>query len=61
MQVKDRASTLAEAIKNEDGVTGAVNAFHKHFRPKKPENDEKKPENDVAASSWCIRGCFGHH
>ena len=33
MQVKERAEEIAKAMENEDGVTGAVRAFYKHFPP----------------------------
>ncbi|KAA8550654.1 hypothetical protein F0562_002338 [Nyssa sinensis] len=42
-KVKERAVELAEAMKNEDGVTGAVKAFFKHLPRKMPE-PEPKPE-----------------
>ncbi|KAJ9703218.1 hypothetical protein PVL29_004844 [Vitis rotundifolia] len=54
-EVKDRASKLAQAMKDEDGVTGAVNAFHKHFL-------RKKPEEVATPSGLCsIRRCFRGH
>ena len=56
MQVKNRVSALAAAMKNEDGVTGAVNAFHKHFSLKKPKDEVAAP------SGLCsLKGCFGGH
>lgn len=55
-KVKDRAVELAKAMENEDGVTGAVNAFYKHFPWHKPEQPEPgKPH----ASLFSLRSCFG--
>ena len=54
-EVKDRASKLAEAMKDEDGVTGAVNAFHKHFPREKPENEVATPSG-LCSITQCFRG-----
>ncbi|XP_059308160.1 sterol 3-beta-glucosyltransferase UGT80A2-like isoform X2 [Lycium ferocissimum] len=57
-KVKERALELAKAMENEDGVTGAVKAFYKHF-PR--ESLEPKPE--VAPRPhhfFSLRRCFGH-
>lgn len=54
-EVKDRASKLAEAMKDEDGVTGAVNAFHKHFPREKPEN-EVATRSGLCSITQCFRG-----
>ncbi|KAL6345124.1 hypothetical protein AAG906_013608 [Vitis piasezkii] len=53
-EVKDRASKLAEAMKDEDGVTGAVNAFHKHFPREKPENEVATPSG-LCSITQCFR------
>ncbi|XP_024030065.1 sterol 3-beta-glucosyltransferase UGT80A2 isoform X2 [Morus notabilis] len=54
--VKERAVEIAKAMKNEDGVTGAVKAFFKHLPPRKPE-----PEPEPVSSSFfsMISRCFG--
>ncbi|KAK7243293.1 hypothetical protein RIF29_38086 [Crotalaria pallida] len=59
-EVKKRAVELANAMKNEDGVAGAVKAFYKHF----PKNiSETKSEPVTLAHKhtklFSIRGCFG--
>ena len=56
-QVKKRAVELANAMKNEDGVTGAVKAFHRHF-PHKKSRDEIEPL-DEHSKLFSIRQCFG--
>ncbi|XP_057963419.1 sterol 3-beta-glucosyltransferase UGT80A2-like [Malania oleifera] len=56
-KVKERAVQLAKAMENEDGVTGAVKAFYKHFPGKRPESD---PDPNPSPSSSCsLRRCFG--
>ncbi|XP_058737429.1 sterol 3-beta-glucosyltransferase UGT80A2-like isoform X1 [Vicia villosa] len=58
-EVKVRAVELANSMKNEDGVVGAVNAFYKHYRPKKPDTkDESKPVASIN-KHFSIQGCFG--
>ncbi|XP_058757021.1 sterol 3-beta-glucosyltransferase-like isoform X2 [Vicia villosa] len=58
-EVKMRAVELANSMKNEDGVVGAVNAFYKHYRPKKPDTkDESKPVASIN-KHFSIQGCFG--
>jgi len=57
MQVKKRAVEVADAMKNEDGVTGAVKAFHKHFPPKLSK-EEIKPLHEHS-KVFSIRQCFG--
>lgn len=55
-QVKRRAEELARAMEHEDGVTGAVRAFYKHF-PR--ESLEAKPEKPRPSSaSFSFRRCF---
>uniref|UniRef100_A0A7N0U942 Uncharacterized protein n=2 Tax=Kalanchoe fedtschenkoi TaxID=63787 RepID=A0A7N0U942_KALFE len=57
-QVKDRAIQLAKDMENEDGVTGAVKAFLKHFPRKKQEApiDQATPE---PSSFFSFGRCFG--
>lgn len=58
VQVKERAVELAKAMENEDGVTGAVKAFYKHF-PR--ESLEPKPEVSPRPHHFfSLRRCFGH-
>lgn len=55
--MKQRAVELAKAMENEDGVAGAVDAFHRHFPRRKPEPEHlevHKPHK----SHLSIRGCF---
>ncbi|KAI4364623.1 hypothetical protein MLD38_020688 [Melastoma candidum] len=40
-EVKDRAKELAKDMENEDGVSGAVQAFYKHFTPVNSEPEHK--------------------
>ncbi|KAL4609749.1 hypothetical protein ACB092_08G003800 [Castanea dentata] len=56
-EVKKRALEVADAMKNEDGVTGAVKAFHKHF-PRKLFKEEIKPLHEHS-KVFSIRQCFG--
>lgn len=59
MQVKKQAVELANSMKNEDGVVGAVNAFYKHYPREEPDaKAESKPVTPVH-KSLSIRGCFG--
>ncbi|KAH9670929.1 sterol 3-beta-glucosyltransferase ugt80a2 [Citrus sinensis] len=57
-KVKERAVELAKAMENEDGVTGAVKAFYKHFPGKKSESEPELPHSHRGLLS--IRRCFGH-
>ncbi|KAJ8753643.1 hypothetical protein K2173_025634 [Erythroxylum novogranatense] len=57
-QVKNRAVELAKAMENEDGVTGAVNAFYKQFPETKPESGYPPLPTHHRFS---IRRCFGSH
>ncbi|XP_047967256.1 sterol 3-beta-glucosyltransferase UGT80A2-like isoform X2 [Salvia hispanica] len=55
-EVKRQAEELARAMEHEDGVTGAVQAFYKHF-PR--ESLEAKPEKPRPRSrSFPFRCCF---
>lgn len=56
MQVKERAEEIAKAMENEDGVTGAVRAFYKHFPPKKTESESEASHHRKIFS---VRQCFG--
>ncbi|OIT39796.1 PREDICTED: sterol 3-beta-glucosyltransferase UGT80A2-like [Nicotiana attenuata] len=57
-KVKERAVELAKAMENEDGVTGAVKAFYKHF-PR--ESLEPKPEVSPRPHHFfSLSRCFGH-
>lgn len=54
--VKQRAVKLAKAMENEDGVTGAVKAFYKHFARRKLKAELKEPRKSTLFS---LRHCFG--
>ncbi|CAB4270514.1 unnamed protein product [Prunus armeniaca] len=41
-KVKERAVEIAKAMDGEDGVTGAVNTFHRHFPHNKYEDNNVK-------------------
>ena len=56
LQVKERAMELAKAMESEDGVTGAVKAFFKHF-PKKTSNEEEPQSPPKFLGS--VRKCLG--
>lgn len=60
--MKNRAKELAEAMKTEDGVRGAVKAFYKHF----PWGEEtERPSGAMVSgnkhhhSMLSLRQCFG--
>lgn len=55
--MKKRAIELAKAMENEDGVAGAVKAFHKQFPHEKlvAEPDELHPNS----KTFSVRRCFG--
>ena len=55
-QVKSSAETLAKAMKDEDGVAGAVKAFFKHLPSTKQDLQESIPEPSGFLS---LRQCFG--
>ncbi|TKY65376.1 Sterol 3-beta-glucosyltransferase UGT80A2 [Spatholobus suberectus] len=64
LEVKERAVELANAMKNEDGVLGAVKAFYKHYPSEKSKCDKVKQLAFAAHSKsvhkyFSIRGCFG--
>ncbi|KAI5355904.1 hypothetical protein L3X38_008799 [Prunus dulcis] len=53
IQVKERAVEIVKAIDDEDGLIGALNAFHRHFPHRKSED---KPASLPASSGlFCIR------
>lgn len=60
MQVKNRAIELANAMKNEDGVLGAVKAFYKHYPSEKSKCDDAATAKALVAPKkrFSIRGCF---
>lgn len=57
--MKQRAVELANAMKNEDGVIGAVNAFYKHYPRQKLDIMAKPKPAASVHSCFPIRGCFG--
>nr|GMC47754.1 sterol 3-beta-glucosyltransferase UGT80A2-like [Ipomoea batatas] len=57
-KVKERAIQLSNAMKNEDGVTGAVKAFYKHFPRKNLEPETKIVPHRRHHSMFSIRQCF---
>ncbi|GAA0145580.1 glycosyltransferase [Lithospermum erythrorhizon] len=54
-EVKERASEMAKAMENEDGVKGAVNTFHYHFVRRKKESEivQQRPSH-----RFSLLGCF---
>ncbi|PIM98351.1 UDP-glucuronosyl and UDP-glucosyl transferase [Handroanthus impetiginosus] len=54
-QVKQRAVELAKAMENEDGVTGAVHSFYRHFHRK---SIKTKPEEPHHPRLFSLRQCF---
>ncbi|KAJ0052744.1 hypothetical protein Pint_01591 [Pistacia integerrima] len=62
-EVKMRAVELAKSMEKEDGVTGAVKAFFKHFpHPKaqtKPETKDEAEPSSEPSSFFSISRCFG--
>ncbi|CAJ1821963.1 unnamed protein product [Sphenostylis stenocarpa] len=65
-EVKRRAVELADAMKNEDGVLGAVKAFYKHYPDEKSKCEESKSKQLASAADprpmhkyFSIRQCFG--
>lgn len=54
LQVKEQAIELAKAMQNEDGVSGAVNAFLKHLC-RKLEPDRRSAKSSL----FSVRSCFG--
>lgn len=58
-QVKQRAVEIAKVMENEDGVTGAVKAFYKHFPRNRTESMTELPR--ARSGLFSIRSCFGPH
>ncbi|XP_028091210.1 sterol 3-beta-glucosyltransferase UGT80A2-like isoform X1 [Camellia sinensis] len=56
--VKQCAIELAKAMENEDGASGAVNAFYKHF-PRECLEPKPDPPSRPRSSAFSIRRCFG--
>ncbi|XP_044499882.1 sterol 3-beta-glucosyltransferase UGT80A2-like isoform X1 [Mangifera indica] len=57
-KVKECAVELAKAMETEDGVSGAVKAFYKHFPGKKSDEETETPPRH---SRFCsMRQCFGY-
>lgn len=61
--MKQRAVELARSMEKEDGVTGAVKAFFRHYPHQEAQT---KPETNVEAEPstepsrfFSIRRCFG--
>lgn len=46
-QVKESALELAKAMEKEDGIQGAVNAFHKHIHKELPNISVDTPLEDL--------------
>lgn len=59
VQVKGRAVELAKAMENEDGVTGAVKAFYKHFPGKKSEFEPQHELVHPHSKLLSVRNLFG--
>lgn len=60
-KVKQRAVELAKAMENEDGVTGAVDAFYKHFPQETLDPDPDPPQQAIKPHRLphlSLRGCF---
>ncbi|VFQ78862.1 unnamed protein product [Cuscuta campestris] len=67
-KVKERATELAKAMENEDGATGAVKAFYKHFpldnaTPKSQRRLNARPNKTSRCPNTCcvsMLRCFSH-
>ncbi|KAK4480220.1 hypothetical protein RD792_013282 [Penstemon davidsonii] len=59
-EVKERALEMAKAMENEDGVSGAVQAFYRQF-PRKSFNQEpeKAHRSSPRLFSFSLKRCFG--
>ncbi|XP_074556023.1 sterol 3-beta-glucosyltransferase UGT80B1-like [Curcuma longa] len=59
-EVKLRAMELAKQIQNEDGVTAAVNAFHKNLPPEIPitNSTDEEPRNPTQWLVQFLEKCF---
>ncbi|MED6158498.1 hypothetical protein PIB30_033317 [Stylosanthes scabra] len=59
-EVKRSAEELAEAMKHEDGVAGAVTAFYKHYHPRAPDSETNHQIlGTVPKHGFSLRACFG--
>lgn len=65
-QVKSRAMELARLIENEDGVAGAVDAFHRQLPPELPLHTASLKEDEqpnplqwvfIQIEKWCCLPC----
>lgn len=58
-KVKVRAVELAKAMEKEDGVTGAVKAFFKHYPSSKTQPKPERETSPEPSSFFSISRCFG--
>lgn len=58
-KVKERAVELAEAMEKEDGVTGAVKAFFKHYPCSKTQPKPERETSPEPSSFFSFSRCFG--
>ncbi|KAH6556212.1 hypothetical protein KP509_1Z197200 [Ceratopteris richardii] len=58
-EVKKRAVELARAMEHENGVIGAVNAFHKHLPKDMPRRAEPLPPKSSVTGFNRLFQCFG--
>ncbi|KAB2629958.1 sterol 3-beta-glucosyltransferase UGT80A2-like [Pyrus ussuriensis x Pyrus communis] len=58
--VKERAVEIAKAMDSEDGVKGAVKAFHRHFPCNKSDDDEPDQSLPTRRRLLSFRRCFGY-
>lgn len=58
-KVKERAVELAEAMEKEDGVTGAVKAFFKHYPCSKTQPKPERETSPEPSRFFSISRCFG--
>lgn len=57
--VKVAATELAKAMADEDGVKGAVDAFHKHFGRRKAKAEAPTVEVSSTHTHFSVRHCLG--
>ncbi|XP_050142477.1 sterol 3-beta-glucosyltransferase UGT80A2-like isoform X2 [Malus sylvestris] len=58
-KVKECAIEIAKAMDNEDGVRGAVKAFHRHFPCNRSDDGEPDQSLPARKGLLSIRRCFG--